>query len=395
MSSHLKSLCHALLGTKRNEIQSPTVFNSIFLSNFFDSSLDIRRTNRGNHQHSFYDILLVLLVGVLCGITEYSLITRFAINELEWFKKYGDFSNGVPSCETIRRFLIALDPIFFEKCYSNWINTLCDFEAICTIAIDGKVIKGASTKSDPESISPHILTAWATEQGLSLGQFRVNHKSNEITAIPELIKKIFVKGSVLTIDAMGCQKEIVADIIDKEADYIIAVKGNQKSLETAIKDTVLLETPDDIAIQEDLGHGRVERRICKAFTNLSHLEAKEHWKGLKTLIEIESEVFCKSTRKTTTQKRLYISSLKQSAEKINRAIRNHWSIENNLHWVLDVSFGEDASRKRTGNSAENFNIIFKSALTLLKKDQTSRKSTKQKRFEVLINKKYREKLMNF
>ena len=357
--------------------------------------MDSRRIDRGNLQHSFYDILLVTLVGVLCGLKEYSLIVRFAKSELDWFKNYGDFSNGVPSTETIRRFLVALDTDVFQQCYSNWLKALCDFQHIDSIAIDGKTIRGASTKSNPNSICPHILTAWATNQGLSLGQFKVNDKSNEITAIPELLKKIFVKGSVITIDAMGCQKAIVADIIDKEADYIIAVKGNQKSLETSIKDTVLLETPDAISLQEDLGHGRVEQRTCSVYTNLSHLEAKENWKGLQTFIEIQSEVFCKSTQQTTTEKRLYISSLKVSAEKFNQTIRQHWSIENQLHWVLDVCFGEDASRKRMGNSPENFNIIFKSALTILKKETSLNKSISQKKFEALINKKYRQKLLDF
>jgi len=370
-------------------------FNNTFLTKFFNRSLDTRRTDRGNLQHSFHDILLVTLVGVLCGLKEYSLIVRFAKNELEWFKNYGDFSNGIPSRETIRRFLVALDTAVFQECYSNWITTLCDVEEVGSIAIDGKTIRGASTKSDPNSITPHILTAWATDQGLSLAQFRVNDKSNEITAIPKLLKKVFVKGSVITIDAMGCQKAIVADIIDKEADYVIAVKGNQKSLETAIKETVVLEKPDDISIQEDLGHGRVEQRKCSVYSHTSHLQNKENWKGLHTFIEIETMVFCKSTQKITTEKRLYISSLKQSAEKFNQIIRQHWSIENQLHWVLDVTFGEDSSKKRMGNSAENFNIIFKSALTILKKEKSLNKSNPQKRFEALINKKYREKLLEF
>jgi len=370
-------------------------FNNTFLTNFFNSSLDTRRTDRGNLKHSFHDILLVVLVGVLCGLKEYSLIVRFARNELEWFENYGDFSNGIPSTETIRRFLVALDTTIFQECYANWISSLCDFEDLGSIAIDGKTIRGASTKSDPTSITPHILTAWATNQGLSLAQFRVDDKSNEITAIPELLKKIVIKGSVITIDAMGCQKDIISDIIDKEAAYIIAVKGNQKSLETAIKDTVLLEKSDDISLQEDLGHGRVEKRTCTIYRNISHLQTKENWKGLQTFIEIQSEVFCKSTHQTTTEKRFYISSLKESAGKFNQIIRQHWSIENQLHWVLDVTFGEDASKKRMGNSAENFNIIFKSALTILKKEKSLNKSIPQKRFEALINKKYREKLLEF
>lgn len=373
--------------------RSSSDFNTYFLTTFFDKSLETRRTDRGNLKHSFHDILLVVLVGVLCGLKEYSLMVRFAKSELEWFKNYGAFTNGVPSTETIRRFLIALDTAVFEECYINWINSLFDLNEIESIAIDGKTIRGASTKSDTNSISPHILTAWATDQGLSLAQLKVEDKSNEITAIPELLKKIFIKGSIITIDAMACQKQIVNDIISYEADYIIAVKGNQKTLETAIKDTVLLETPDDVSISQDLGHGRVEKRTCSVYNDLSHLETKQDWKGLQRFVKIESEVFCKSTAKTTIEKRFYISNLKVSANKFNQLIRQHWSIENQLHWVLDVSFGEDSSKKRTGNSAENLNIIFKSALTLLKKEKSLKKSISQKKFEALINKNYRDKLM--
>jgi len=375
--------------------QSPSGFNTYSLTIFFNQSLEPRRTDKGNLRHTFYDILLVVLVSTLCGLEKYSLMVQFAKNDLEWFKKYGDFGNGIPCSETIRRFLIALDTEAFQKCYFNWINSLCNLDEVKSIAIDGKTIRGASTKSDPNSISPHILTAWASDQGLSLGQLRVDDKSNEITAIPELIKKIVIKGSVLTIDAMGCQKNIVSDIISHQADYVIAVKGNQKSLEAAIKDTILLEKPDDTSIIEDIGHGRVEKRICSIYSNLSHLDSKDLWKGLEQFVKIESEVFCKSTRKTSTQIRYYITSLKQDALKINQLIRQHWSIENQLHWVLDVSFGEDRSKKRTGNSAENFNIIFKSALSILKNDKSMEKPLSHKKLEALINKKYRDKLMDF
>lgn len=375
-------------------ISSPSSeFNTYSLTSFFDQSLETRRTDKGNLRHTFHDILLVVLTSVLCGLENYSLMVQLAENELEWFKEHGNFTNGIPCSETIRRFLIALDTQAFEECYLKWIHSICNLDGVASIAIDGKTIRGASTKSNTTSVSPHILTAWASDQGLSLGQLRVDDKSNEITAIPKLIKKIIVKDSVLTIDAMGCQKQIVNEIIDQHADYIIAVKGNQKLLEEAIKDTVSLEKPNDISINEDIGHGRVEKRICSIYSDLSHLPSKDSWKGLEQFIKIESEVFCKSTGKTTSQIRYYITSLKEGASKINQLVRKHWSIENQLHWVLDVSFNEDQSKKRTGNSAENFNIIFKSALTMLKNDNSIKKPLSHKKLQVLINKKYREKIM--
>lgn len=375
--------------------QSSLEFNKYPLTSFFDHSLETRRTDKGNLRHTFHDILLIVLTSVLCGLEKYSLMVQLAENELEWFKKYGEFKNGIPCAETIRRFLSALDIQAFQECYSNWISSICNLDEVKSIAIDGKTIRGASTKSDTNSISPHILTAWASDQGFCLGQIRVDDKSNEITAIPELIKNIVVKDSVLTIDAMGCQKQIVNEIINQQADYIIAVKGNQKSLEQAIKDTVLLEKPNNISISEDVGHGRVEKRTCSVYSNLSHLDSKDLWRALEQFVKIESEIFCKSTGKTTSQIRYYITSLKEDAAKINQLIRNHWSIENQLHWVLDVSFNEDQSRKRAGNSAENFNLIFKSALVMLKNDNSMKKPLSHKKLQVLINKKYREKIMGF
>lgn len=375
--------------------QSSSNFNTYSLTSFFDQSLETRRTDKGNLRHTFHDILLVVLTSVLCGLENYSLMVQLAENELEWFKKYGEFKNGIPCSETIRRFLTSLDTAAFQECYFKWISSICNLDEVESIAIDGKTIRGASTKSDITSISPHILTAWASDQGFSLGQLRVDDKSNEITAIPELIKKIVVKDSVLTIDAMGCQKQIVNEIINQQADYIIAVKGNQKALEEAIKDTISLESPDDISINEDIGHGRVEKRTCSVYRDLSHLYSKDAWSGLEQFVKIESEIFCKSTGKTTSQIRYYITSLKEGALRINKLVRKHWSIENQLHWVLDVSFREDQSRKRAGNSAENFNIIFKSALTMLKNDTSMKKPLSHKKLEVLINKKYREKIMGF
>ncbi|MEW7279581.1 ISAs1 family transposase [Aquimarina sp. 2201CG1-2-11] len=250
--------------------------------------METRRTNKGNLQHTFYDILLIVLVSALCGLEKYSLMVQFAKNELEWFKKYVEFHNGIPSSETIRRFLTVLDTAAFQECYSNWIGSLCDLDEVQSIVIDGKTIRGASTKSNPNSISLHILTVWASELGIALVQLRVDDKSNEITAIPELIKKLVVKGSVFTIDAMGCQKDIVSEITSHQADYIIAVKGNQKSLEIAIKDTALLEKPDDVSVKEDIGHGRVEKRTCSIYRGLSHLYPKNSWQGLKQFVRIES-----------------------------------------------------------------------------------------------------------
>lgn len=370
-------------------------FNNHFLSKHFSSLTDPRRTEKGNLQHLMSDILLLALVSSVCGLTDYDDIVYFGNQELDWFKKHGNFSRGIPSKDTIRRFFSALDPVSFKDCFMDWASSLRDFGVTDTIAIDGKTIRGASTKSDPDSITPHIISALATEQGLCLGQLKVSDKSNEITAIPELLDLLSISGDTVTIDAMGCQSAIVDKIIDKKANYVIAVKGNQKDLELAIKDTVLLERPIGISVIDDCGHGRVEKRTCTVYDNLSHLEDIDKWTDLKTFIKIESEVFHKSTGKTTNEKRYYISNLEQNAELFNKTIRKHWAIENKLHWSLDVTFKEDQSRKRAGNMAENFNMIFKTTLMLINNEKSYRKSKKSKRLRALMDRQYREKILFF
>jgi predicted transposase YbfD/YdcC len=341
------------------------------------------------------DILLLTFSAVLCGCQEWDRILMFGEHEIDWLKKHGSFSNGLPSKDTLRRFFMALDPSSFQKCFRNWIDSLRDSSTLEVIALDGKTVRGAKNSSALQSITPHIVSAMATDQGLCLGQLKVIDKSNEISAITELLDMLFIEKSIVTIDAMGCQKTIVEQIRSKNANYIIAAKANQGALHLAIKDTLLLEKPTEIVEQDDCGHGRVEKRICKIYTNLSHLENSQRWKDLKSFIVVEKEIYHKSSQKTTNETRFYISNLSQDAATINTAIRKHWSIENQLHWVLDVIFNEDSARKRIQNSAENFNIILKSALTLINKETTLKKSKNNKRFKALINKKYREKVLGF
>lgn len=384
------------VGDKKIMISDPkAVFNTDYLSKFFTFSLDKRRSTRGNFKHKFHDILLVSLVSALCGIEDYEHMALFAKQELGWFKEHGDFSAGVPCDETIRRLFIALDPVAFEECFSSWISSLYikrdDGEVI---AIDGKTIRGARQKSNPESLSPHILTAWATKQGLALGQLKVAEKSNEITAIPELLNKIYIKGSTITIDAMGCQENIISGIIANKANYIIAVKGNQKTLAWAINDTHKLEKPMQRHSTYQVDHGRAVTRTCWVYDQLAHLENKSKWKDLKRFIVVESETYNKATKKITRETRKYISNLKDSAEEFNHKIRCHWAIENELHWVLDVSFKEDASRKRVSNTAQNINLILKMALSILKRKKSKpRESFKSQKLKALLNRKYREKLL--
>jgi predicted transposase YbfD/YdcC len=239
-----------------------------------------------------------------------------------------------------------------------------------------------------------MVSALAVENNLCLGQLSTEEKSNEITSIPQLLSLLDIKGDIISIDAMGCQKKIAETIIEGEADYILAVKGNQASVEESIKDTVVLVKPTSEDVDVDCGHGRIETRKCRVYTDFTCFENATQWKNISSIVEIQSERIKKNTGKKETETRFYISSRKATAKEFNEWIRSHWAIENKLHWVLDVTFKEDLSRKRKEHAAENFNIVLKAALTMLAKDTNNKDSYKKKRMKAALNWKYRNQLLN-
>jgi len=360
----------------------------------FATLKDPRRTNKGNLQHLLSDIILLTVSAMICGVDNWELVKTFGDNQLDWLRKHGNFANGIPSSDTIGRLFAALDPNSFNTCFINWIESIREKTKHEVVAIDGKSIRGANPKKNGNKM-PHIVSAFAAKNGITLGQTKVDEKSNEITAIPKLLELLALEGCIVTIDAMGCQTDIAAKIIEGGADYILAVKGNQGTLEQAVLDTIQLEKYDEINIENSFGHGRIEKRTCRVYSELSHIENKVNWKNLKTIVTIESEVFNKTSGKLTNELRYYISSIPQNAKLLNKSIRDHWSVENNLHWTLDVEFGEDKSRKRAGNAAENNNIALKVAMTLLLNDKSKKVSKRGQRLTAALDTKYREKLLNF
>ncbi len=339
-----------------------------------------------------HDILLLVLSAVLCGMDEWEEIEDFGIEQQHWLCSYGSFRCGIPSHDTLNRVFSAIDPVEFSACFSEWANSLrtqCDQEVV---AIDGKSMCN-SHHSTHAAI--HMVSAFATQNGLCLGQVATQEKSNEITAIPQLLSLLDVKGCIVTIDAMGCQKNIASKILKQGADYILAVKGNQPLLEEGIQDTIRFNKPASSDVDVDCGHGRIETRECFVYNNLDMVEGAEFWAGLKTIFRIDSQRTIKSTGETSRQTRYYISSREAHAKKFNAWTRSHWAIENNLHWTLDVVFGEDQSRKRQGNAAQNFNIIRKTVMALLINERQWKASKKRKRSKALQNEKYRETLLKF
>ena len=364
--------------------------NKNSLSCFFSSLKDPRRIDKGNYHHSLSDILLLVITGILCGCDKWETIHIFGKSQDYWLKQYGGFDAGIPSVDTMRRVFSALDSENFNDCFISWINHLCVKTKGEVIALDGKTVKGG--KFDGIT-TPHIVSAYASENQLCLGQLKVNEKSNEITAIPALLELLDIKDNTITIDAMGCQTKIVQKIVKNEANYIIAVKGNQPALASNIQDTVVLTKPNSIDIEDSFGHGRIEKRTCEVFNNLKYIENPDRWENLISVVKITSEVIQKSTGVMTTEERFFISDL-SCARSINKGVRSHWSVENNLHWSLDVTFQEDFSKKRIGYQVENFNILLKIALTVLKKEKSTKISLKNKRMKAAFDINYRNLLMN-
>jgi len=278
-----------------------------------------------------------------------------------------------------------------EKGFVAWVWSIAKLTAGEVVAIDGKTLCG--TREVGKKALVHMVSAWASANNLVLGQRKVEEKSNEITAIPKLLNALELAGTVVTIDAMGCQREIASLIIEKKADYVLAVKDNQGLLAEQLRDSFLLLDADAVSEEIDCGHGRVEQRRCSVIADLSMVEKAAEWASLRGLVRIESERYHKATGKTEREIRYYITSLRPDAARLNSVIRQHWGIENKVHWVLDVGFGEDLDRKRAGDSAQNFSLLNRIALNLLKQDTTFKRGIKAKRLKAAWNHPYLLKLL--
>lgn len=329
--------------------------------------------------HLLTDIIFITIAAVICNCETWNDIENYGKAKEDWLRNYLKLPNGIPSHDTFNRVFSALDPNELERCFLEWVKAIADLTDGDVVSIDGKCIRG-SRKSGSKSFV-HMVSAWSNQNGISLGQTKVNEKSNEITAIPSLLAVLDIGNCTVTIDAMGCQTNIAEKIIERNADYILAVKGNQGLLEQGIEDTILFAKPVSTDEDIDTGHGRIETRICSVYTDLSHLQKSAEWKNLSCVVKIESIRYAKATGVETREIRKYISSLNPDAKKISSSIRKHWGIENSLHWVLDVAFGEDKSMKKDQNAVQNFSIINRIALNLLANDKTKKRSIRGKRLD--------------
>ena len=349
-----------------------------------------------NQIYPLDDIIAVAIIGILCSANDWISVIKWATAYESWFHSVGLCFNGIPSHDTIGRFFRLVDPKAFENCFSDWVKTLAE-HIKGVIAIDGKTIRNSSD-SFYDIKAAHIVTAFAAENDIILGQLKTDMKSNEITAIPELLNMLILKGCVVTTDAMGCQTAITKKIREQGGDYVLGLKGNQGNLHAeAINffdqavDAAVQETGCSYAKTIEKGHGRIEEREIWVTSDLSWLEGFECWSGLKSLICVRSTRH--KNGKTNVERRYYISSLASTAEHIGEIIRLHWGIENKVHWHLDVSFNEDKSKIRAGNGPENFSLLKRCVLNLVKADTTDKSSVTLKRRMAGWDPAYRLKLL--
>jgi predicted transposase YbfD/YdcC len=335
------------------------------LAHFVD--LDDPRVER-TKQHKLLDILGIALCATLCGADNFVAIEQFGRAKINWLKTFLDLPNGIPSHDTIGRLFALLDPDVFARCFGNWTASICPSLNLKTIGIDGKTSRGSGSKEDKPL---HLVSAWANEARLSLGQVAVEDKSNEITAIPNLLEILDLKGAIVTIDAIGTQKNIAEKIVEKEADYVLPVKDNHPHLFEDLKkmfarfvDSDLTAFAHDRFSKENKGHGRTEIRTVWVFTDIQELRDWQAWKNLKSVIVVIRE--CWQDGKASIEVSYYISSRKDSAMAFYGFIRDHWGIENKCHWILDVCFREDDSRAREGHSPENLSCLRRMAMAILR-----------------------------
>jgi predicted transposase YbfD/YdcC len=355
----------------------------------------IERTKR----HLLIDIITITICAVISGAETWNDIELFGKCQYKWFKKFLRLTNGIPSHDTFNRVFAQLEPEELQNCFLKWVKSISSLTEGDIVAIDGKTLRHSYDKNNGQSAIV-MVSAWAKKNGLVLGQRKVDKKSNEITAIPELLKVLSLKGAIVTLDAMGCQKNIVAQIVAKEADYVITLKKNQGGLYQRVDDLFKEalsspENPDRYSyyIPEESGHGRGEIRRYQVLNNIQNLvDPNEEWKKLNSLCRVQYSRTLKNG-KTKLETRYFITSLSHKAEQLSHSIRGHWSIENNLHWVLDVEFSEDDSRIRKDNAPENLAIIRHIALNVLNQDKSEQGSIRSKRNRAGWDNEYLENIL--
>lgn len=358
----------------------------------------VERTKR----HKLLDIVAIAMCGVICGADNWVEIEEFGHIREEWLKSFLELPNGIPSHDTFGRVFARLDADVFGTCFVEWVQAVYRISGGQTVNIDGKSMRGSADKLKGKS-ALQVVSAWASENALVLGQVAVDGKSNEIIAIPELLSMLALQGCVVTVDALGCQKDIAQAIVDEKADYVLRVKANQEHLYEDLQDWFAYAVQTNFqgmtysqekVVNKD--HGRLETRACWAVSDPVAFEYIRHYDGWPNLNSIVKVVRTRQLADNTasTETAYYISSLHNDAHFILSASRAHWGVENSLHWVLDVAFNEDHARYRAGNGPQNFALLRKLALNLLRQDKSVKIGTKGKRLRAALDPNYLIHVLN-
>jgi predicted transposase YbfD/YdcC len=344
-------------------------------------------------RHVLLDIIIIAILGTLSSVDDWEGIEEFAKDQEAWLRTFLELPHGVPSHDTFNRVFRMLDPTAFAEAFLGWVKGVRANIPGDVVALDGKTLRGSLAEGKP---ALHVVSAWSTANHLVLGQRAVDVKSNEITAIPELLKVLELKGCIVTIDAMGCQKDIAKAIVARKAEYVLAVKGNQEGLHKAVIAAFVRLDANPVGIPHfstesmESGHGRKEFRRSTALEALTHLpeEILFMWPKLESLVRIQSETL--RAGKTVTEERFYISTLPMAkVETATNSVRAHWGIENELHWVLDVAFREDGLRTRMGNGPETGAILRHITLNMLRQDPNTKRSIRHRRLKAALSQEYR------
>ena len=361
---------------------------------FFETLEDPR--GKQGREHDFIGIVMIAILATIAGAEGWDDIELYAESHQAWLEELLELKNGVPHADTYRRVFALINPESLQNCFLGWVKQIVKKTKGEVIAIDGKQSRGSYDRNQKKS-ALHVVSAWSNKNRLVLGQVKVKNKSNEITAIPALLKLLDINGCIVTLDAMGTQTEIADLIVQQGGDYVLSLKANHPTLLNSVKqcfdrllplDRKEIKSEYSHESKTEAGHHRLDKRFCWVLpvTQIKGLYKQEQWSGLKTIVLVHRERHLWNQIQRETQ--FYLSSLPCDAKLISRAIRQHWGIENQLHWILDVIFNEDSSRIRQGHSPENFTLLRRMAISLLNQETNSKRSLRQKTRRAAMNCNY-------